>query len=131
MATNLCLCLLFLFNLSSVLSQEIVLHPHSRLVAVGTDVFFTCKLRDAQNPHWMVGIIEANADFHKNHLSAMGIYILDNEQSNGVTTLTLMVNTSYSNVNNTRIACRANGIESITAHLLTINRKYNKINILV
>ena len=110
MTTNLCICLLYFFKLTLVLSQEVLLHPYSRLVPVGTGVYFTCKLRDVKNPHWMVGSIEANADFHKNYLSARGIYILDNEQSNRITTLTLMVNSSYSYVNNTDIVCRANGI---------------------
>ena len=123
MDTHLCLSLLFLYKLSLVLSQDVLLHPYSRLVPVGTDVYFTCKLRGAQNPHWMIGHIEANTDLHKNYLSARGIYILDNELNDGIITLTLRVNSSYSNVNNTQITCRGTGIRSRVAHLLIINRK--------
>ena len=125
LVTTLCLCqLLFLFKVELVMSQEVLLHPYSRLVPVGTDVYFTCKVRDAQNPHWIVGRIEANANLHKNNLSAMGIYILDDEQSDGNTTLTLRINSSYSNVNNTQISCTADGTRSETAKLLIIDRKY-------
>ena len=123
MDTHLGFSLLFLYKLNLVLSQEVLLHPYSRLVPVRTDVYFTCKLRGAQNPHWMVGRIEANTDFHRNYLSARGIYILDNEQNNRITTLTLVVNSSYNNVNNTQITCRGTGIQSRVAHLLVINRK--------
>ena len=119
MATNVFI-LLFVFNLSSVLSQEVVLHPYSRLVPIGTDVSFTCKLRNAQIPYWVVNSIEVLADFQKNHLSAGGIYVLDDEQSNGIITLSLRVNGSYNNVNNTQIFCRADGIRSRTANLLII-----------
>ena len=102
-----------------------MLHPYSiRLVPAGTDVYFTCKLRGAQNPHWMVDHKEANADFHKNYLSARGIYILDNEQNNGITTLTLVVNSSYSNVNNTEITCRGSEIRSRAAYFLSVNHKF-------
>ena len=123
MDTHLCLSLLFLYKLTLVLSQDVLLHPYSRLVPVGTDVYFTCKLRGAQNPHWMVGRIEANTDLHKNYLSARGIYILDNELNDGIITLTLRVNSSYTNVNNTQITCRGTGIQSRAAHLLIVNRK--------
>ena len=130
MAAKTCLCLLFLCTLGSVLCQEILLHPYSRLVPIGTDVSFTCKLRNAQHPYWMVNVnnnnnkfIEVNTNFHKAYLSSRGIYILDDEQSSRTTTLALSVNSSYS-VNNTRIVCRADGIISRTANLLTINRKY-------
>ena len=123
MAAKTCLSLQFLSTLGSVLSQEILLHPYSRLVPIGTDVSFTCKLRNAQYPYWMVNNIEVSTRFQNTYLSSKGIYILDDEQSSGITTLSLRVNSSY-NVNNTRIACRANGIRSRTANLLTINRKY-------
>ena len=116
-------CLLFICKLSLVLSQEVLIHPYSRVVPVGTEVYFTCKLRGAQNPHWMIGHIEANTNFHKNYLSTRGIYILDNEQNNGIITLALVANSSYSNVNNTQITCRGTGIRSRVAHLLIINRK--------
>ena len=125
LVTNLCLWqLLFLFKVSLVMSQEVLLHPYSRLVPAGTDVHFTCKLRGAQNPHWIVGRVEANDIIHKKELSAMGIYILDDEQSNRITTLTLRINSSYSTVNNTQISCTADGIRSETAKLLIIDRKY-------
>ena len=124
MNTKLCLSLLLLIKSSLVLSQQVLLQPYSRLVPVGTDVYFKCKLRDAQNPHWMIGHIEANSDFHRNHLSARGIYILDNEQNDGITTLTLVINSSYSNVNNTEITCRGSELRSRAAYLLTVNRKF-------
>lgn len=132
MAAKICLSLLFLSTLGSVLSQEILLHPYSRLVPIWTDVSFTCKLRNAQHPYWMVNTIEANTKFHEDSLSSRGIYILNNEQSSGITTLALRVNSSY-DVNNTRIVCRADRIRSRTANLLTINRKYwiNRLNFLV
>ena len=127
--TNTCLSLLFLqLSLRSVVSQEVLLHPYSRLVPVGTDVYFICKLRNVQYPYWMVNNIEVNANFQKNYLSARGIYILDNELDNGITTLTLRVNSSYSTINNTRVACRADGIRSTTAKLLTIDRKPKDYN---
>lgn len=125
MSNRLTFSVILLCCSKAVLLQKVLVEPSSRLVPVGTETYFTCVIGNAQDPHWKVNSTEASASFQKTWLSNRGFFIMPNELVNGNTTLTLRVNTSYINVNNTRIACRdVMQIVSSTVYLLIINGEF-------
>ena len=105
-----------------------MLSPDSRLLPVGKNATFTCKFRNVHvnhYPFWQVNQTEASNDHNKGELMRKGFNILnDQEDSNGITTLTLIVNSSYAGVNNTMIQCRTlTHVHSQFATILTIAGK--------
>ena len=124
MSNKVVLSVILLCCSKAVLSQKVLVEPSSRLVPVGTETYFTCVIGNAQDPHWKVNSTEASAPFQKLWLSTRGFFIMK-EVLNGNTTLTLRVDTSYVNVNNTKIACRdIMQITSSTVYLLLINGEF-------
>ena len=105
---------------------QIIEHPKSRLIPVGSEATFTCKFFNADvnshRPYWRVNDYHAHLNWTRNDLRSHGFFISPETTSDGITTLSLRVNTSYSGVNNTVIRCttRDNDVSSNTATLITI-----------
>lgn len=104
-----------------------MLSPESRLLPVGRNatVTFTCQFRNVQENHrpfWRINQTEASNVYNRNKLLNKGFIVLDDqEDSNGITTLTLKVNGSYTGINNTHIQCRTlTNVHSQRATILTI-----------
>ena len=103
-----------------------LIHPKSRLAAVGVLVTFHCKILDGREAHWVVNSI--NGVFHTRavmQLEEKGFYVdyMYEDQDNTVTVLTLRVNATASK-NGTKIYCttvNTNSPRSDTALLLTID----------
>ena len=73
---------------------------------MGSEANFTCVIRNAQSPHWMVNATEVSGNVHERHLARSGVFIQPEQEKNGNTTLSLRVDGSNSCANNTRIICR-------------------------
>ena len=115
-------CVILVIFSKTVVLQQILVEPSSRLVPVGTEAFFKCVISNAQDPHWKVNNTEASTSFQKQWLSGRGFFIAENEQLSRNTTLRLRVDSSYANVNNTKISCRDDHqTTSSIAHIMTIN----------
>ncbi len=106
---------------------ELVLSPDSRLLPVGSNATFTCKFRNVQqhhHPFWKVNQTQASNSYNRDRLIKKGFIILDDQEDNGITTLTLRVNGSHDGVNNTKIQCRTlTDVHSELATILTIAGK--------
>ena len=115
--------------MASYIDIELVLDPDSRLLPIGRNATFTCKFRNVNenhHPYWKVNKTEATSDYSKGELMKKGFNILDDqEDGNGIMTLTLSVDSSYAGVNNTTIQCRTlTHIHSQIATILTIAGKH-------
>ena len=112
----------------------IIKHPKSRLIPVGSEANFTCKFLNADvnahRPYWRVNDYHAHINETKNDLRRQGFFISPDMISDGITTLSLRVNASYSGVNNTVIRCttRDNDITSDEATLIKIAGIVTKIS---
>lgn len=108
---------------TTVLLQRIIVEPKSLLVAleVGAQAVFTCVVQNGHEPYWRVNTVNALLKFQKQHLESRGYFIEENVILNENTTLQLCVNISYSNINNSEIACMDVGATSRTALLVTVN----------
>ena len=105
-------------------AAEILLHPKSRLVAIGVEVVFNCKINNSVDPHWIVNNQAAYSAYQKDRLAAQG-FIFEQWEEEGVAVLTVKVNTT-ANKNETQLLCFSlpwPGIRSNTATLLTITGK--------
>lgn len=100
-----------------------LIHPKSRLAAVGVLATFHCKILDGTEAYWVVNSIHGL--FHSSGvmlLEDQGFYP-DYEEDDRVTVLTLRVNAT-ANKNGTKIYCttiNTNPPRSDTAVLLTID----------
>lgn len=122
MSNRVAFCVILLCCSKTVVFQKVLVEPSSRLVPAGTETYFTCVIGNARDPHWKVNSTEASTLFQKEWLSRRGFITMKEELVNGNTTLTLRVNSSYTGVNNTRIACRdVMQTTSSTVYLLIIN----------
>jgi hypothetical protein len=101
-----------------------VLNPDSRLLPVGRNATFTCKFRNVEenhHPFWKVNQTEGSNSYNRNELLNKGFIIFnDQEDGNGITTLTLRVIGSYTGVNNTVIQCRTLTHVYVHSQLATI-----------
>lgn len=104
-----------------------MVNPDSRLIPIGAEATFTCKFRNVIEPYWKVNDLEASIVPNKVRLRTKGIFIQDDVSStddngNQDITLSLRVDGSNANVNNTVIKCKTgSNIESEPATILTID----------
>ena len=104
-------------------AAQVLINPESRLVPVGNDVVFSCKFSNVTHPYWKVNATEASNNYNKNLIRMRG-FNPETVTINGISTLTLRVNGSYTGINNTKIQCKSlSEIESHNATLLTIASK--------
>lgn len=94
---------------------EVLVHPDSRLVPPGIEFTLTCQIRTTHYTYWIVNGTEANSNYHHELLLKSGFSMERDNSQNGVTTLILRVNSSFSHINNTRAFCTSVVVDSMTA----------------
>ena len=123
-----CLALTLLLNNHLGSLQQILVQPKSRLIPVGTETNFTCVIRNARDPFWVINSTEVTSTDHRNFYPRIGFFISHSQVIlNGNTSfvLELRVVSSLSDVNNTRITCRDGAdVSSSTALLFTLNGEF-------
>ena len=107
------------------MKTEVLVHPESRLVPAGTDFSLSCKIRTTEHAYWVVNTTEATGNFHKQLLARKGLFIESSPAENGVVTLVLRVNGSYSNLNDTQVYCTSVQVHSEVATILIMNGTLN------
>ena len=106
-------------------AAEILLHPKSRLAAIGVEVAFHCKINSSIEPHWVVNNQAALYSYQRDHLAAQGFFF-EERCEGGVTMLTMKVNAT-ADKNETKLYCISlpwPGVSSHNATLLIIAGKY-------
>ena len=113
------------------LSSTVLTHPQSRLIPVGAEAVFTCKFvdvdRNNHRPYWKINETHAHISVTKDDLKKRGFFIASETINGGNITLSLRVNASYYDVNNTVVQCatRYNRVSSDVATIITISGKFN------
>ena len=69
----------------------IIEHPESKLVALGVDVIFECKIFNGEEPHWVVNNEEILLPSHIEQAKREG-FLITSSANNMVTTLILRTN---------------------------------------
>ena len=72
-------------------AQMINEHPKSKLVALGVEVIFECKIFDGMEPHWVVNNESILLSSHATIASMEGFFVTSNTKDM-ITTLTLRMN---------------------------------------
>ena len=109
----------------------VLVHPQSRLIPVGAEAVFICKFIDVDNnyhrPYWKIDKTHAHINATKNDLKNRGFFVAPEVISGQNITLSLRVNASYYDVNNTIVQCttRYNDVSSDVATIMTIISKFN------
>ena len=104
----------------------VIKHPKSKLVALGVEVVFECKIFDGAEPHWVVNNGAILLPSHIERARREGFFTTSST-TNMVTTLTLRMNAT-ADKNETEAYCTSlRSPRSNTAVLLIIagNTHYN------
>lgn len=97
-----------------------MLHPESRLVAVGVEATFHCKIADSLEPYWVVNNDPGLEPSQVTWLSNRGFFIADKRVEGGLAMLSLKVN-GTADKNGTVVFCSSvQSIRSNPADLLII-----------
>ena len=100
-------------------AQMINEHPKSKLVALGVEVIFECKISNGVEPHWVVNNGSILLSDHTTQVSMEGLFVTSNTKDM-VTTLTLRMNAT-ADKNGTEAYCISlPSLGSNTAVLLII-----------
>ena len=95
-------------------------HPKSRLVPLGMEVTFTCKIRNAINAHWVIGRQALISDGSIRMAETKGYFIEVERPTSDVTLLTLTFNVTMDK-NRTQTYCSSLATNSNVAVLLAIS----------
>ena len=113
------------------MSSLVLIHPQSRLIPVGAEAVFICKFTDVDvnyhRPYWKIdNKTHAHINTTKEDLKTMGFFIAPKAIRGRNITLSLRVNASYYDVNNTVVQCttRYNDLSSDVATIMTIMGKF-------